>query len=236
MRMAPFFTSTVLSIWVGKEGLSHKVVRENTKILALVNSAVSSWSEPSAKWKRNVEVAPVLSLEIHPDRTSLRARSAPCARQLAQILQFPLGTMNSIVHFEMPYDDPQRMSKFYEKAFGWHTHALGKEMGNYVLAITTESDDNGPKKPGAINGGFYPKKEDWPAQYPTVVIAVDDLGTAMKDVRKAGGEVLGDPMDIPGIGKYVSFKDTEGNRVAMLKPVRGNGKSNGKESNASKAR
>jgi hypothetical protein len=35
---------------------------------------------------------------------------------------------------------------------------LGKEMGNYVTAITTETDDSGPKKPGAINGGFFPKK------------------------------------------------------------------------------
>jgi predicted enzyme related to lactoylglutathione lyase len=25
-------------------------------------------------------------------------------------------------------------------------------------------------------------------------------------------------MDIPGIGSYVSFVDTEGNRVSMLKP------------------
>ena len=38
-------------------------------------------------------------------------------------------------------------------------------------------------------------------------------------MQDAGGKVLGDPMDIPGIGKYVSFLDTEGNRVSMLKPL-----------------
>ena len=48
--------------------------------------------------------------------------------------------------------------------------------GNYVLATTTESDDNGPKEPG-------------------------------------------EPMDIPGIGLYVSFFDTEGNRVGMIQPA-----------------
>jgi predicted enzyme related to lactoylglutathione lyase len=130
-------------------------------------------------------------------------------------------TMNPVVHFEMPYDNRQRMAKFYESAFGWQTQMLGEEMGNYVLAATTESDDNGPKRPGAINGGFFPKKPDWPAQHPSIVIAVDDINAATKKVRDAGGKVLGEPMEIPGVGKYVSFTDTEGNRVSMLQPTRG---------------
>jgi uncharacterized protein len=127
-----------------------------------------------------------------------------------------MTTMNPVVHFEIPATDRKRMSKFYEKAFGWQTQMLGSDMGDYVVVTTTESDDNGPKKPGAINGGFYMKKSDWPDQYPSVVIAVDDIKTAIKSVKDAGGEVLGDPMDIPGVGKYVSFHDTEGNRVSLL--------------------
>jgi hypothetical protein len=127
--------------------------------------------------------------------------------------------MNSVVHFEMPYEVQARMTSFYERAFGWQTKALGEEMGNYILATTTESDERGPKKPGAINGGFFPKKPDWPAQYPSIVIAVDNITDAMEQVRRAGGEVLGEPMEIPGIGQYVSFTDTEGNRVSMLQPA-----------------
>jgi len=127
--------------------------------------------------------------------------------------------MNSVVHFEMPYEDQTRMSQFYEKAFGWQTEALGEEMGNYVVATTTETGKAGPKKAGAINGGFFPKKPDWPAQYPSVVIAVDDAKKAMELVSRAGGTVLGEPMEIPGVGKYVSFLDTERNRVSMLQPA-----------------
>jgi len=127
--------------------------------------------------------------------------------------------MNSVVHFEMPYDDRARMATFYESAFGWRTQALGADMGNYVVATTTETDDNGPKNPGAINGGFYARKPDWPAQHPSVVIAVDDIRAAMTQVTGAGGAVLGEPMQIPGVGKYVSFVDTEGNRVSMLEPM-----------------
>src|SRR5947209_18203986 len=115
--------------------------------------------------------------------------------------------MNPVVHFEMPAEDRTRMAKFYSKAFGWQTKMLGPEMGDYVVVTTTESDDNGPKTPGSINGGFYQKKEDFPAQYPSVVIAVDDIKASMKTVADAGGKVLGDPMEIPGIGQYVSFSD-----------------------------
>src|SRR5499433_3253166 len=107
-------------------------------------------------------------------------------------------TMNPVVHFEMPYDDRTRMAKFYASAFGWETQLLGEDMGHYVLATTTETDENGPKTPGAINGGFFPKKPDWPAQHPSIVIAVDDVEAAMARVAKAGGEVLGEPVEIPG--------------------------------------
>ncbi len=127
--------------------------------------------------------------------------------------------MDPVVHFEMPYNNRERMAKFYESAFGWQTQMLGDEMGNYVLATTTETGESGPKRPGAINGGFFPKKPDWPAQHPSVVIAVDNVEESIKKVIEAGGKVLGEPMEIPGVGRYVSFIDTEGNRVSMLQPI-----------------
>jgi predicted enzyme related to lactoylglutathione lyase len=58
-----------------------------------------------------------------------------------------------------------------------------------------------------------------PAQYPAVVIAVDDIRGAMRKVKDAGGNVIGDPMEIPGVGQYVSFFDTEGNRASILQPL-----------------
>ncbi len=30
---------------------------------------------------------------------------------------------------------------------------------------------------------------------------------------------MGEAMEIPGVGQYVSFMDTEGNRVSMLQPL-----------------
>lgn len=127
--------------------------------------------------------------------------------------------MDPVVHFEMPYENPERMAEFYRSAFGWRTELLGEEMGNYVLITTAESDAKPGAPAGAINGGFYPKKPDWPAQYPSIVIAVDDIEKSMGKVIKAGGGVLGEPVEIAGIGLYVSFFDTEGNRVSLLQPA-----------------
>ncbi|HSC62067.1 MAG TPA: VOC family protein [Caldimonas sp.] len=131
--------------------------------------------------------------------------------------------MDAVVHFEMPYDDAARVAAFYSSAFGWDTQALGAQMGDYVVATTTATDAGRPTTPGAINGGFFKRKPDWPAQYPSVVIAVDDIAASSAKVRRAGGEVLGEPMDIPDVGRYVSFTDPEGNRVAMLQPTRRTG-------------
>ena len=131
-----------------------------------------------------------------------------------------MAKMDPVVHFEMPYENSDRLVKFYEQAFDWQMQKLGTEMSDYVTATTTEIDENRMvKKPGAINGGFFPKKPDLPTQYPSVVIAVDDIKEAMKKVRAAGGKVLGEPMEIPGIGQYVSFTDSEGNRVSMLQAI-----------------
>lgn len=51
-----------------------------------------------------------------------------------------MGKMNPVVHFEMPADDRERMAIFYTQAFGWKTHLLGEEMGNYVSFFDTEGN------------------------------------------------------------------------------------------------
>ena len=128
--------------------------------------------------------------------------------------------MDSVVHFELPADDQKRAGEFYSTAFGWNTNQLGSEMGGYMVVQTTETDkERMPLRVGAINGGIF--KRTKPDQYPSVVISVKDIEVAMKKVRDAGGTVLGGqkpgvPDDIPGIGRYVSILDTEGNRVGML--------------------
>ncbi len=131
-----------------------------------------------------------------------------------------MNKMNPVVHFELPAEDKNRMASFYSDTFGWKSQFLGPEMGEYVVVSTTETDASGrPKTPGAINGGFYQKSDDPVSHYPSVVIAVDDVNESMDKVRKAGGKILGEPMEIPGVGTYVSFTDSEGNRLSILQPL-----------------
>ncbi|MFA5003852.1 MAG: VOC family protein [Candidatus Saccharimonadales bacterium] len=124
---------------------------------------------------------------------------------------------NPVVHFEMPYKDAARVANFYQTAFGWDMANLGEQMGGYITAGTAETDENRMvKTPGHINGGLYPLSDAPQSPEPSVVISVDDVTKAMADVKAAGGELLGEPVEIPGIGLYVSFRDTEGNRVSLL--------------------
>lgn len=128
--------------------------------------------------------------------------------------------MNPVVHFEMPAENRKRMAEFYSKTFGWHTHQLGADMGEYILVTTTESDETGrPKMSGAINGGFYQKTDDPNTRHPSLVISVENVDDSIKKIKSEGGTVLGEPMDIPGVGKFISFYDTEGNRLSILQPL-----------------
>jgi len=137
-----------------------------------------------------------------------------------------MSKMNPVVHFEMPYENRERMKKFYESAFGWKMQQMGSEMGNYVVAVTGKSDKESgrPTEPGYINGGFYQKTADARSHAPSFVIAVDDIRAAMEQVKKSGGTVVGsknkpgEPDDIPGVGLWISFLDSEGNRVSLLEP------------------
>ena len=123
-----------------------------------------------------------------------------------------------VVHFEMPYRNAERATAFYEKAFGWTMQPLGAAMGDYILAETSDTKDRRPTTPGHINGGLFPFKPDWPAQTPLVVIGVDDIHAAGQRLTDAGGKLFGEPVEIPGVGLYVAFEDSEGNGAAMLQP------------------
>jgi predicted enzyme related to lactoylglutathione lyase len=134
-----------------------------------------------------------------------------------------MSKMGSVVHFEMPAKDKSRVADFYSNVFGWKMNQMGAEMGNYLLAQTADTDELGMvKEPGAINGGFFAYQEKEGFNVPHLVISVDNLEESIEAVKNAGGKILGgatgDIDDIPNVGRYVSFEDSEGNHVGMLQP------------------
>ena len=123
---------------------------------------------------------------------------------------------NRIVHFEIEAVDPNRAKNFYAQAFGWQMHDTGPDMGNYIVVTTGD-----PKEPGGINGGIFGPQPGASKELNaySCVVAVDNIDQAMQDVRSAGGQVLGDQMDIPTVGLYARCKDTEGNIFTILQPA-----------------
>ena len=125
--------------------------------------------------------------------------------------------MNRVVHFEIPTDDLERAKKFYRDNFGWKLTQLGPEMGSYVLVHTGPTDDKGmPQENAFINGGLM--KRDPSADSPVLVIAVDDADAAVEKVKQSGGDLVGEILDIPGVGRYARVHDTEGNVIGVIKP------------------
>lgn len=121
--------------------------------------------------------------------------------------------MNSVVHFELPMDDKERAMKFYEKNFGWKLMDYGPDMGNYILATTTETGNDGPVKPGAINGGLANRGMN--ITVPSFSIDVPSIDKALEKIKAGGGEVVVEKMSIGGMGFIAYFKDTEGNVLSL---------------------
>ena len=125
---------------------------------------------------------------------------------------------NRVVHFEIEASDPERAKAFYSQAFGWQMQQMGEDMCNYVVVVTGD-----PKEPGGINGGIYKNMSGGNKELNaySCVIAVDNIDQAMEKVRSAGGQLVGDKMDIPNIGTFIRCKDTEGNLFSVLQPTPG---------------
>ncbi len=112
------------------------------------------------------------------------------------------------MHFEIPADDPDRAVKFYEKVFGWK---IDKWEGGEYWLVTTGADD----EPG-INGAIMPKAEGNMLVRNT--ITVDSFDEFVEKIKSEGGKLLTEKMDIPGIGEWAAFQDTEWNISGLMEP------------------
>jgi predicted enzyme related to lactoylglutathione lyase len=126
--------------------------------------------------------------------------------------------MDRVVHFEIPAENLERAKKFYSENFGWKLNQLGPEVGNYVLVHTGPTDEQGmPQDRAFINGGLMPR--DPSASSPVLVIAVADADQTVEKVKRSGGRLVGEILDIPNVGRYARVQDTEGNVIGVIKPA-----------------
>jgi len=127
--------------------------------------------------------------------------------------------MNKVVHFELPADNVERAKKFYKETFDWQMEDV-PEM-NYIILRTTEVDEKmmpGPKgyPTGAINGGMFKREDaDNMVTGPTFSVGVEDIETAIKKIKNAGGLILKEKTPVGEMGFIAYFKDTEGNILSV---------------------
>ena len=123
--------------------------------------------------------------------------------------------MDPVCHFEIPFDDIDRASKFYNEVFGWQIMAAPGDIP-YHFAITTEVDEQmRPKESGSINGGLYQRSDEGVSRTPVIVLAVDDCEQRVKDVQAAGGSMVVPAVPVGDMGIYAQVKDSEGNIIGL---------------------
>jgi uncharacterized protein len=118
---------------------------------------------------------------------------------------------NPVVHWELMSKDPAKVSSFYEKVFAWKIKDM-PEM-NYRLV------DTGGE--GGINGGILKPEHEgpWPGNM-TLYIDVDDLASYREKVVGAGGKILIEEQEVPGMGAFSLFADPEGRMMGLWKTTK----------------
>lgn len=124
--------------------------------------------------------------------------------------------MDKVVHFEIPVDDAGRAKGFYASVFDWELNDADMGGGNIYTTLTTTPIDQQtrlPTEPGAINGGLMQRTADTPT--PVITIGVQAIDETLKKIEAGGGSVVQPRTEIPGLGAYAYFKDSEGNVAGL---------------------
>lgn len=124
---------------------------------------------------------------------------------------------HTIVHFEIPADQPERAAKFYRELFGWD---IKKFEGSgaaanmeYWMVHTVPTDAQGmPSRPG-VNGGLMRRMQ--PGQMPVNYVSVASVDEFVKKAERLGASVVVPKMPVPAMGWFAQLKDTEGNIFAI---------------------
>ena len=115
---------------------------------------------------------------------------------------------NPVVHWEMMSSDPAKIGEFYAKVFDWNV----KHMPELKYRIVETGGE------GGINGGITKPEhpEPWPGKL-TMYINVEDLDAYRKRVVDAGGKIMIEEMEVPGMGSFSLFTDPDGRMMGLWK-------------------
>ncbi|MDG6221721.1 MAG: VOC family protein [Candidatus Bathyarchaeota archaeon] len=120
---------------------------------------------------------------------------------------------HTVIHFEIPAENVEKIKKFYSNIFGWKIEKSPMPM-DYWLIQTVPIDDKGmPLRPG-INGGIFLKEN--PKLKPVNYISVESVDEIIQKVKTSGGKIIQQKTTISGVGSFAIALDPEGNEIGLL--------------------
>ncbi|MDI6811604.1 MAG: VOC family protein [archaeon] len=115
--------------------------------------------------------------------------------------------MPTIVHFDIPADNPERAKKFYEALFEWKIEALPGPIPYYLIETTDLNGEQG------VGGGMAQRTN--PEQKITNFIGVKSINEYTAKVEQLGGTVIERKWPVPGWGCLAVCLDTENNPFGL---------------------
>lgn len=123
---------------------------------------------------------------------------------------------HTIVHFEIPADDVERLRKFYRELFGWKIEKM-PGPAEYWNIETVPVDEKGTPIRTGVNGGMMKRQN--PEHKPVNYILVESIDEYAKKIETLGGKVVVPKMEVPGICWWALALDPEGNQFAIMESV-----------------
>lgn len=123
---------------------------------------------------------------------------------------------HTIIHFEIPANNVEKLKKFYEELFGW-TITLAPGPIEYWVIQTVPTDENGMLQRPGVNGGMY-KKQD-PQNKPINYFSVESITDFLIKIEKMGGKITQPKQEVPEVGWIAAAEDPDGNQFALIQPI-----------------
>jgi predicted enzyme related to lactoylglutathione lyase len=125
---------------------------------------------------------------------------------------------HTVVHFEIPAKDVEKLRKFYSDIFGWKIDkAQGDMQIEYWNLGTVPVDENMRATRPGINGGMYKKtrSEDRPVNY----FQVESVDEYLKRIKALGGKIIMPKQEVTKMGWTAIAQDPEGNQFGIFQPM-----------------
>ena len=116
---------------------------------------------------------------------------------------------HTLVHFEIPAEEPERAIAFYKELLGWKFQKWEGSENPYWMVQTVPMDDTGMPVGRGVNGGLM--KRMHPQQPWANYFGVESVDEYAAKAVALGGEIALPKTPVPGMGWFLYLKDTEGN-------------------------